>query len=298
MSKSLNVWCLCCAVATVCCVANNYAPAAQIPPVPAEGGVGYFIHDYTGSLDATAVERITSAQRTAFEQHNTPIIVVTISRMSDYGHTGAIEPFAKEWFNKWQIGLTNLDGGGNQGALVLVSIGDRRARIELGGDWGRRWDAYCQRIMDRDMIPHFKQGDYGRGVAHAVESLALMAAIGPQGEPPGPSVGDRVEKSLRGNNEGIGQFSPFPIAVVWLALLVGIGLIVAAIFMPAHRKWMIIAGAATILVGTFTWVLVFLLLPAVMTRITKGGGGYSGGGYSGGGFSGGSSGGGGASGSW
>ncbi len=296
MSKSLNISCLFRAVATACCVACNSAPAAQIPPLPAEGGVGYFIHDYTSSLDSTAVERVTAAQRIAFEQHNTPIIVVAIARMSDYGHGGAIEPFATEWFNKWQIGLMNFDGGGNQGVLVLVSIGDRRVRIELGGDWGRNWDAYCQRMMDRDMIPHFKQGDYGRGIANAVESLALMAESGPQGEPPGPSIGDRLKTSLEGTNDGIGRFSPLPIAIVWLTLLGGIGLIVAAIFIPAHRKWMIIAGAVAIFIGVFTWVFLFLLLPAVMGRISKGSGG--GGGYSGGGFSGGSSGGGGASGSW
>jgi len=276
----------------------QFAGAADIPPVPARDGVGDFIHDYAGLLDQTTMQRIGEAQKQAFEQHNTPIIVVTINRMADYRHSGSIESLAAEWFNAWQIGTQNREGGANRGVLILVSVGDRKARIELGGDWGRDWDAYCQRVMDHDMVPNFRQGDYARGIATAAESLVEMAAGGPSGKAPGISFGDRASGALRGTNRGMSKYSFFPTWAFWLAILAGIGLIVGGIMLPEHRKWMIITGVALIGVALFTMVAIFLLFAwgRLTGRISGGSGGS--GGYSGGGFSGGSSGGGGASGSW
>ena len=236
--------------------------SAELPPVPARDGVGFFIHDYAGLLDKVATERIQQAQKQAFEEHDTPIIVVTIASMSRYGHSGNIESLATEWFNAWRIGTEDRPDGANRGVLVLVSVGDRKARIELGGDWGKDWDAYCQRVMDREMVPFFKQQDYGRGIANGVESLLLMAERGPQGTAPALQVrepsGDETNDGGGGLNNGIGSCCAWPLLML-LALL------------------------STLFRGGFG----------------SHGGGYSGGsGYSGGGFSGGRSGGGGATGSW
>ena len=233
--------------------------AADIPPVPAVDGVGFFIHDYANLIDETATQRIKEAQEKAFNEHDTPIIVVTIASMSRYNHNGNIESLATEWFNQWRIGTEDRPDGSNRGVLVLVSVGDRKARIELGGDWGRNWDAYCQRVMDRDIIPFFKQQDYGRGIANGVESLALMAAAGPNGATPQLQV---REPAPSDRNEPSGGVSGLAMCCMW------------PLFM------------------------LFSLYTAIFGR-SGSSGGYSGGsGFSGGGFSGGSSGGGGASGSW
>lgn len=235
--------------------------AAEIPPVPAKDGVGFFIHDYAGLLDDNAVERIKAAQEKAFNDFDTPVIVVTIPSMAKYQHNGTIETLATEWFNKWRIGTEDREGGANKGILVLVSVGDRKARIELGGDWGRGWDAYCERVMDRDMIPFFKQQQYGRGIANGVESLLAMAESGPTGTAPELQV--RQPPEGEGNGDGGGSLLP------------GLG-------------------------SCCGWPMMIILFILSSFFPGRGGrGGYSGGGgFSGGGFSGGSSGGGGASGSW
>ena len=90
----------------------SVAFSADIPPVPADAaGNGDFIHDFAGMLSAQEMNQIGEHQQVAMEQHNTPIIVVTIRRMADYNHSGGIETFAKQWFNAWKIGTR----AGNRG---------------------------------------------------------------------------------------------------------------------------------------------------------------------------------------
>ncbi|MCP3695943.1 MAG: TPM domain-containing protein, partial [Planctomycetaceae bacterium] len=123
--------------------------AIEIPPQPGIDGHGKFVHDLAHQLAGSQEEmiQIAAIQEVAFEEHDVPIIVVTINRMSAYGYTGAaIQPFAKRWFNAWEIGTMDRPDGHNRGILVLVSVKDRKGRIELGGDWGYRYDRTCQDI--------------------------------------------------------------------------------------------------------------------------------------------------------
>ena len=238
-----------------------------LPEKPAINGTGFFVQDYRGTFrDKQAVLRaIEAAQQAAFENHDVPIIVVTISRMGAYGYMGQdIAPFARAWFDNWEIGTQNRTDGHNRGMLLLVAMDDRKARIELGGDWGHRYDNYCQDVMDKVIVSHFKQGKFAQGIALGVKALGKLAAVGPQGTAPAIS---------RKGSSGSSGFSSLVQGL--LSLLVPISIYL------------------------FVSVLEWLGLP--MGGGGGSSGGYSGGssgGYSGGGYSGGSSGGGGASGSW
>ena len=290
----------------------SVAFSADIPPVPADAaGNGDFIHDFAGMLSSQEMNQIGEHQQVAMEQHNTPIIVVTIRRMADYNHSGGIETFAKQWFNAWKIGTLDRESGANLGALLLVSAGDRKARIELGADWGRKQDAYCLQVMNGRIVPSFKQGDFAGGITNGVISLKDMAAAGPDGSPPSIAqqsapIGQRFQRSLRGRNGSsgsgsLGAFGFLPIALIVLMVVGGIGLIVAGIFVPEYRKWLIGGGLMMIALGVCFPIVAVLALGFLGTRFGGSGGSSSGGysgGYSGGGYSGGYSGGGGASGSW
>ncbi len=252
--------------------------AIEIPPRPAIDGHGEFIQDLATLLtDAPGARRsIAAAQKVAFEKHDVPIIVVTISQMSHYGGQGVrLESFVREWFNAWEIGTMDRPGGNNRGILLLVSVVDRQARIELGGDWGLGFDKSCQQIMDLRIVPNFKKQDYAAGITAGVEALADMAAKGPSGTPPGfrswggwaLSGPAKIMGLLGAFIEAFGQLAVLAIIVVVVVVLEWCGIEVCG------------SGDGD---NSSGW----------------GSGGYSGGGYSGGGFGGGSSGGGGASGSW
>jgi uncharacterized protein len=203
------------------------AVAGEIPPPPKDGA---FVSDYAALITPEVHDRIINAQREAFEKYNTPIIVVTIPRMADYGGQGVqIEDFARGWFNKWRIGTLDAGKqGANKGILLLISSGDRKARIELGADWGRDWDGHCESIMNEEIVPQFKQGNFSEGITRGVEKLAELAARGPESSPPPPSLIKRIDDKLNQNQkvEFLRDFNPYP---TWVGLLMvggGIGLIV------------------------------------------------------------------------
>jgi uncharacterized protein len=280
------MWLLCIGV----WAAQGASDDLNLPAIPEDR---YFVQDYADMLPSEGQRKLGQLQQEAFEEHDTPIIVVTVESMARYGGKGySIERFAAAWFNHWQIGKRGEAGELiNQGILLLVSRGDRKARIELGDDWGRRWDKHCARIMQDRIISRFKQGDFAEGIIAGVEALAEMAAKGPEAEPP-QGLPDFLPKSLE---ERPLATTPLPVWGMGLMVIGGIAMIVLSFLMPQYRKWLLIVGIGLIVAAFVLYII--LAIVAIFMRSRSGGGG--GGGFSGGGFgSGGFSGGGGATGSW
>ncbi len=259
----------------------------EIPPVP-DGG--HYILDRANVVSQDAGEHIGEIQRVAAEQHRTQIVVVTIDNMRSYGGGSmAIEEFARQWFDEWGIGIRRGGELYNRGILLLVSVGDRKARIELGAEWGHRWDAYCKRVMDEMIVPQFKSGDYSLGIIRGVDALSKMAERGPDADPPKASLADRWLGEAERWTEELSYFSPETQLVI---ALLGLLLVVASFFVDDEEtsRWLFWGGLGLIAVAFVTYIVM-----AVVAVVFRGESqGYSGGGGFGGGFSGG----GGATGSW
>lgn len=196
------------------------------------------------------------------------ICIVTIPTLDDY----PIEDYAVKLFRSWGIGNKKT----NNGVLILVAAQDRKMRIEVGyGLEGAIPDITTGSIIDNDMKPNFRKGDFYRGLSNAVNSLSKAAA--------GEYKVAREKKDNRERGSGGGGFIGLIVIIIIIVLLSGGG---------GGRG----RGGRR---GGSLWPLLFL---GSGGSNWGGGGGWSGGGSSGGGgfggFGGGSSGGGGASGSW
>jgi len=234
------------------------------PPGPRQ-----FILDKAGKIDSATQGRLRKQCDKLLTDKAIPIVVVTINSMAAHGGEGLrIETFARLLFDQWQLGVAKLGTQNwNTGILVLVSVQDRKARIELGAGWGREKDQLCQQIMDQRMVPKFKQGDFSGGISAGVEALEAMA---------------------RGKD--LPAVPPVPRPWWHLALAaVAVGLaIFTVVSMILQRQW-----------AWLFWSAVFSILGYILyTLLSSSSHGGSGGGYSGGSFGGGFSGGGGATGSW
>ena len=225
-----------------------------------------FIRDLAGLIDSGDEEHIRNVCDSLLTDKATPIIVITLESMAKHGGEDMrIETFATLLFDQWAIGHATL---GNQewntGILLLVSRDDRKARIELGGGWGRREDALCRQIMDERIIFHFKQGRFSEGIVAGVEALDKMAR--------------KLELPTR----------PRP----WWHYALVVGFVALAVFTIVSLVRNGSSGWAWVF-----WGVVFAVLGAILYQMltSRGNGG---GGFSGGSFGGGSSGGGGATGSW
>jgi uncharacterized protein len=85
------------------------------------------------------------------------VVVVTLPSLQ--GHS--IEDFGYQLGRYWGIGQKDK----NTGALLVVAPKEHKVRIEVGyGLEGKLTDAQSRVIIDRDILPEFRRGDFNAGV--------------------------------------------------------------------------------------------------------------------------------------
>ncbi len=233
---------------------------------------GHFLQDDANLLEMDDRLTLQAFQNRIYAQTNSPLVVVTIDRMSDFtSHPSGIDAFAQAWFDHWAIG-SEAD---NTGILLLVSHGDLQARIELGAAWGPRWDRYCERIIRGMMLPLsrlesgqrdlkrgqivFNKGD-ASGILAGARALADMAVQGPQGAVPSLGiVADLMTIPLIQTVQAWQALSPR-----WglLTLVFGLLCLAGSFASPRHRSGLLVSGLVLVL-GGFLPILL-LLLPLVI----------------------------------
>jgi uncharacterized protein len=167
------------------------APAAQDPQVryPTRPEPRAHIVDEAKLIKPDEAAEIKILCDEVLTKKKAPIVVLTIPSLAQYGAQGwPIERYAMNLMAEWGVGYEDW----NYGMLLLVSPGDRKARIELGGSWTRRKDDEAKRVMTERIIPRFKQGDYSKGILEGVRGLyqVAMGAV-----PPRPGSG-RVDTPM------------------------------------------------------------------------------------------------------
>jgi uncharacterized protein len=182
--------------------------------------------------------------------------------------------FALKTAETWKLGQKGHDNW----ALLLVSVNDRKLRIEVGyGLEGVLPDAIGSQIIRNILTPRFREKDYAGGIESALNAMMQVT----RGEPL-PEIARRQPKNPQSNRS-------FQIGLVGMLALFGVMAFVSS--MQRHRSGWSTRGRR---------------YPPVIWGGPFGGGGFGGGGFGGGdfgggGFSGGGGGGGGgggASGSW
>jgi len=153
------------------CVLYPSSSIASPISFPAKPASKTFISDTAEILSDADKIYVNEVARNLLLENRTPIYVVTINSLSDYdANFLSIESYARELFNHWGIGYDDR----NHGMLLLIAKVDRKARIELGADWGRRYDDNASYVMDKIIIPRFKEDRYSEGIAQGVKGLEAM----------------------------------------------------------------------------------------------------------------------------
>ncbi|EZQ14312.1 hypothetical protein CF98_20180 [Halopseudomonas bauzanensis] len=262
------------AVLLICLALPAAALCAALPALTGR------VVDQAGMIDAAT--RVLLEQKLAdFEAEGSDqIVVATVASLDGE----AIEPYANRLFRAWGLG----QAGENNGILLLISRDDRKMRIEVGyGLEGTLTDLHSKLIIENDLVPAFRAGDYSGGIEKAVDDIIMVL----QGNP--------EELEARGaRNQKSGDNAEDWIVIVFVTIwaILFFGGFAMAILPPLFGE--------KIGPGRYRWMgIVFTVNQGSSSRRSRGGGWSSGGGgwsSGGGGFSGGggSSGGGGASGGW
>jgi uncharacterized protein len=235
-----------------------FAAGPAVPPAPTR-----YVTDKAGVIPPDVTARLESRLVEFENETSNQFLVYTESVVPD-GTT--LEEYTVVCAQAWKAGQAQRKNG----MILFVFPGSRKARLEVGyGLEGAMPDALARRVLDEQVIPRFRTGDYGGGISEGVS--AAIAATRGEYKGTGTTRGQRKERSLP---------VPFPLLLAIL-LFIFFG-IVPSLFGRSRRGYSYIGrgGWGSGGFGGF-------------------GGGFGGGG-GGGGFSGGggSFGGGGASGDW
>lgn len=227
------------------------------PPLPSGS---FYAEDYAGILDADTKRQINGMGRALESRTKAQVAAVIVPSVPD----GDIDAYATGLFRERGFGDRQM----NNGILLLVSVNDRRVRIEVGyGLEGALNDAKAGRILDTYLMPEFQKGNYSAGVLAAYTALIKVCMEEYQVD----SLKVSGSETLETGDSGI-TLSPIEL------VLLGAGLLVLIIFDQLF------------LGGILTQTLIQILFLALMRGGRGGGFGSRG--------SGGSSGGGGAGRRW
>jgi uncharacterized protein len=233
-----------------------YGTAQKVRPAPEVPAASGYVNDLAAILSADTRMELERFLREFDRTDSTQVVVLTIPSLEG----ASLEEFSLRVVEAWKPGQKNRDNG----ALILVVSDDRMIRIEAGkGLEGTLTDLVAGRIIDYEMAPRFRQGDFNGGVTAAVNAVVNVV----RGE-------YRAEASSGADRER----NPWGLLILAFLLLP----FLLRVTPPSSRGGRHWPGG-----------------PIGGGRIGRGGG-FSGGGFGGGGFSGGGGGfgGGGASGRW
>ena len=159
-----------------------FVPAASraaevIPPVPDR-----YFNDYANVVPAADADQF-NQQLDQFERDTSNQIVVAVypKMQSD----SEIADFTFRVAQSWHVGQK----GKNNGAVLFVFIQDRTMFIQVNyGLEGSLPDATCKEIIDQEITPNFKTGDYTGGLRAGIN--AILAATKGEYKGNGSTVND------------------------------------------------------------------------------------------------------------
>jgi uncharacterized protein len=231
------------------------------------------VNDFAGMLNTREINALENKLVAYNDSTSTQIAIVIVKDLKGYDKSD----YAIQLAGKWGIGQKNL----NNGVLVLVKPKTETSRGEVFiapgyGLEGPIPDLLCSQIVDDEILPAFRAGDYYGGLDKATSTLMSLAS----GEFSAADYG-------KNKKENSGVFTPFIIFIIFLIMM---------IFMRSSggKNQKHLSGK-----GLPLWVLLSMMNSGRGSHSGSWGGfsgGSGGGGF--GGFGGGGFGGGGAGGSW
>lgn len=252
----------------LCCLLplHLFAQHTDFPPMP---NPPRLVNDLAGMMTPEQQANLEQQLDTIAQNTSTQISIITVNSIGTYD----VSQYVTDLGNKWGIGQKGKDNG----VIIFASKNDHKINISPGpGLQGALPDITCGRIIQFEMVPAFKEGNYYLGFEKAAH--AVIAAT--KGE-------YKADKKPAAANNGFN-----------IGGLIGLIIIIVVVLVLIRKGGggkggnYMSSGGGSFLTGA--------LLGSLLGGGFGGGGNSGGGGFGGGfgGFGGGGFNGGGASGSW
>lgn len=211
-----------------------------------------YVNDFASLLSSQGRASLETRLSQLEKDTSAEVAVVTIKSLEGY----TIEDYAVRLFENWGIGKKSKDNG----VLFLIASEEREVRIEVGyGLEAVITDSRAGRILDKAVVPRFKEGNYEAGIFAGVADIEAYVR---GGSPPLPLEDNPVKRSMP---------SGFLTPILWV---LGIASIYILGFMARSKSiwlggiWGLVIGAVLgLAVGG---LIAIILLPLLMAGVGTG----------------------------
>ncbi|MCB2221723.1 MAG: TPM domain-containing protein [Bacteroidetes bacterium] len=246
--------------------------AQELPDVPKR-----LVTDQFGLLSDQQTNQLERKLVAFSDTNSTQIAILITGDLQGYD----IVDFSQRVAQKWGIGQQKFDNG----AIIVLKpkTSDSKGEVNIDVGYGLEPiipDIIAKRIIENEMIPHFRNNDYFAGLNAAVDVMISLAA--------GQFTADEYKGRTQRDGAGAGFVVPFIVLIIIIILInrnKGNNHTIGR--RGSSSLWTAIILGSMMSSGGGSW-----------GNFRSGSGGFGGGGGGFGGFGGGSFGGGGASGSW
>jgi uncharacterized protein len=130
---------------------------------------GTRIHDEAKVLSGPFIAQLEQILKSHEDSTSNQIAVLIVPSLEGE----VMEEYTLKVSEKWKLGQEKTDNG----VLLFIAIGDRKARIEVGeGLEGPLPDAVCAQIIRNELAPYFRQDNYEGGVLASVNAIIKAIA--------------------------------------------------------------------------------------------------------------------------
>lgn len=140
----------------------------QPASIPSSDRIADQAHIISDTTEANLQQRLTDLETRTGHQ----LFIATVPSLD--GKT--VEDYSMTLANDWAIGRKDYDDG----VLLLVAPTEKRTRIAIG--YGLECaipNEHAQQIIDETMIPHFKGGDFSKGIEAGTTQLITLLDTAP-----------------------------------------------------------------------------------------------------------------------
>jgi uncharacterized protein len=131
-----------------------------IPPIPA-----HYFNDYASAVSPATTSRLNSLLENYERESSDQIVVAIYPKMQS---SAPINEYTRRIANTWGVGQK----GKNNGMSLFVFIQDRKMYVIIGTGLEKALpDDTCKSILDTQIAPHLKKGDFDGGLTAGVTAF-------------------------------------------------------------------------------------------------------------------------------
>jgi uncharacterized protein len=139
--------------------------------IPEKPSPARLVNDFAGLLNGNEISALESKLVAFSDSSSTQIAIVIVKDLANY----EIEEYAQRLGEKWGIGQKGL----NNGLLIVVKVktGSSKGEVFIKPGYGLEGpvpDLTCASIVDNEILPAFREGNYYKGLDKATSVIISL----------------------------------------------------------------------------------------------------------------------------